>query len=160
MASEDEIELDASSVEITKKKKSTFSFTIRYKNVGYLEDKLKKQKRKLANGNEIPKKKRKKVEKQVEEEEQETNDDEEDDEIAEEDKVISNGKQNEMNKIIFIWICSGSMIPSGGNLTSVTFESLSERGVSDLTLKAISEMKLTTMTEIQAKSIGPLLEGR
>ena len=52
------------------------------------------------------------------------------------------------------------MIPSGGNLTSLTFESLAERGVSDLTLKAITEMKLTTMTEIQAKSIGPLLEGR
>ena len=52
------------------------------------------------------------------------------------------------------------MIPSGGNLTSVTFESLNERGVSALTLKAISEMKLTTMTEIRTKSIGPLLEGR
>ncbi|CAF4713505.1 unnamed protein product, partial [Rotaria socialis] len=49
---------------------------------------------------------------------------------------------------------------SGGNLTSVSFDSLSERGVSDSTIKAISEMKLTTMTEIQAKSIGPLLEGR
>ena len=54
----------------------------------------------------------------------------------------------------------GDVIPSGGSLTSLSFESLSERGVSDLTLKAISEMKLTTMTEIQAKSIGPLLEGR
>ncbi|CAF3391595.1 unnamed protein product [Rotaria sp. Silwood1] len=53
-----------------------------------------------------------------------------------------------------------SITPSGGHLTSVSFESLSERGVSDLTLKAINEMKLTTMTEIQAKSIGPLLEGR
>ena len=52
------------------------------------------------------------------------------------------------------------MIASGGSLTSLTFESLAERGVSDLTLKAITEMKLTTMTEIQAKSIGPLLEGR
>lgn len=45
-------------------------------------------------------------------------------------------------------------------MTSVTFDSLAERGVSDLTLKALKEMKLTTMTEIQAKSIGPLLEGR
>jgi len=53
-----------------------------------------------------------------------------------------------------------SVIPSGGHLTSLSFESLSERGVSDLTLKAINEMKLTTMTEIQAKAIGPLLEGR
>jgi superfamily II DNA/RNA helicase len=52
------------------------------------------------------------------------------------------------------------VIPSGGNLTSLSFESLSEHGVSDLTIKAINEMKLTTMTEIQAKSIGPLLEGR
>jgi superfamily II DNA/RNA helicase len=60
----------------------------------------------------------------------------------------------------FIFDIAGSVIPSGGNLTSLSFESLSERGVSDLTLKAISEMKLTTMTEIQAKSIGPLLEGR
>ena len=52
------------------------------------------------------------------------------------------------------------MIPSGGNLTSVTIESLSERGVSDLTLTVISEMKLTTLIEIQAESIGPLLEGQ
>ena len=54
----------------------------------------------------------------------------------------------------------GTYIPSGGHLTSVSFDSLSERGVSDLTIKAIQEMKLTTMTEIQAKAIGPLLEGR
>lgn len=51
-------------------------------------------------------------------------------------------------------------IPSGGTLSSVSFESLSERGVSELTLKGIKDMNLTTMTEIQAKSIGPLLEGR
>ena len=54
----------------------------------------------------------------------------------------------------------GTMTSSGGHLTSTTFESLSERGVSDLTIKALNEMKLSTMTEIQAKTIGPLLEGR
>jgi superfamily II DNA/RNA helicase len=62
--------------------------------------------------------------------------------------------------LILILLFLDSVIPSGGHLTSISFESLSERGVSDLTLKAIAEMKLTTMTEIQAKSIGPLLEGR
>ena len=54
----------------------------------------------------------------------------------------------------------GSVTNSGGHLTSVNFDSLSESNVSESTLKAIKEMNLTTMTEIQAKSIGPLLEGR
>ncbi len=62
--------------------------------------------------------------------------------------------------MVFYLHISGTFIPSGGSLTSLSFDSLSERDVSDSTLKAIKEMKLTTMTEIQAKSIGPLLEGR
>jgi ATP-dependent RNA helicase DDX18/HAS1 len=78
---------------------------------------------------------------------------------SEEEEINTDEDQNnttEENKIEI----TGSVIPSGGNLTSLSFESLSEHGVSDLTIKAINEMKLTTMTEIQAKSIGPLLEGR
>ena len=39
------------------------------------------------------------------------------------------------------------------------FKSLKDK-VSDLTLKAIEEMGFTTMTEIQSKTIEPLLEGR
>lgn len=37
------------------------------------------------------------------------------------------------------------------------FKSLIEKQVSDLTLKAIEEMKFTTMTEIQEKTVIPLL---
>ena len=40
-----------------------------------------------------------------------------------------------------------------------SFESLKE-SVSEKTLKAISEMGFTHMTEIQHKSIAPLLNGR
>jgi ATP-dependent RNA helicase DDX18/HAS1 len=40
------------------------------------------------------------------------------------------------------------------------FKSLIEKQVSDLTLKAIEEMKFTTMTEIQEKTVIPLLEGK
>lgn len=43
--------------------------------------------------------------------------------------------------------------------TDRTFSSLKDR-VSKETLKAIEEMEFSTMTEIQAKSIGPLLDGR
>lgn len=44
------------------------------------------------------------------------------------------------------------------DLTDLSFNSLKGR-VSDETLKAIAEMEFTTMTEIQAKSISPLLDG-
>lgn len=44
-------------------------------------------------------------------------------------------------------------------LVDRTFSSLNDR-VSKETLKAIDEMGFTTMTEIQAKSIAPLLDGR
>jgi ATP-dependent RNA helicase DDX18/HAS1 len=40
------------------------------------------------------------------------------------------------------------------------FKSLIEKQVSDLTLKAIEEMKFTTMTEIQEKTVIPLLDGK
>ncbi|CAF2390903.1 unnamed protein product [Rotaria sp. Silwood2] len=117
------------------------------------KDKLKKKKRKLDNGHEIVTINKKKAKKRkLEEKEEETNNDEDLPSTA-----IDENEDNitEETKIEII----GSITPSGGHLTSVSFETLSEKGVSDLTLKAISEMKLTTMTEIQAKSIGPLLEG-
>ncbi|XP_039260689.2 uncharacterized protein LOC120336946 [Styela clava] len=41
-----------------------------------------------------------------------------------------------------------------------SFASLAKLGVSDATLKSVSEMGFTHMTEIQHKSIPPLLEGR
>ncbi|CAF0944698.1 unnamed protein product [Adineta ricciae] len=109
------------------------------------KDKLKKKKRKLENGGETPtaskkQAKKRKLEEQKDEDEGESKSETE----YQEEKVET----------------TGAYIPSGGHLTSVSFDSLSERGVSDLTIKAIQEMKLTTMTEIQAKSIGPLLEGR
>ncbi|CAF1098055.1 unnamed protein product [Rotaria sordida] len=112
------------------------------------KDKLKKKKRKLDNSHEITTINKKKAKKRKLETEEINNDED-----------LSSTAINE-NKDETKIETSGSIIPSGGHLTSVSFESLSEKGVSDLTLKAINEMKLTTMTEIQAKSIGPLLEGR
>ena len=112
---------------------------------------LKKKKRKLEQGNETPavtKKttKKRKLEEPVEEE------------TAEDAPTTGKSFPLEWPEVMESF--SGTFTVSGGNLTSLSFESLLERGVSDLTLKAINEMKLTTMTEIQAKSIGPLLEGR
>ncbi|CAF0910417.1 unnamed protein product [Rotaria sordida] len=112
------------------------------------KDKLKKKKRKLDNSHEITTINKKKAKKRKLETEEINNDED-----------LSSTAINE-NKDETKIETSGSIIPSGGHLTSVSFESLSEKGVSDLTLKAINEMKLTTMTEIQAKSIVPLLEGR
>ncbi|UJR10738.1 hypothetical protein I4U23_014926 [Adineta vaga] len=137
MASDSENEMD-NTVQLHEKKK----------------DKLKKKKRKLENGSEaisINKKKvkKRKLEEQHEQEEEEEDDDDDGDEQNDENET----KEEKVET-------TGVYIPSGGHLTSVSFESLSERGVSDSTIKAINEMKLTTMTEIQAKSIGPLLEGR
>jgi hypothetical protein len=128
-----------------------------------LEEKLqKKKKRKLEQTNDstvsVNKKKVKKAKL-----EEETND--VDDEIDEENEVVQesnlNGKlvlQRSIETLSLIIV--GSVTNSGGYLTSTSFESLGERGVSESTLKALNDMKLTTMTEIQAKSIGPLLEGR
>lgn len=45
-------------------------------------------------------------------------------------------------------------------ITKKEFKSLAEKSVSEMTLKAIEEMKFTHMTEIQAKTIEPLLEGK
>ncbi|CAF1028282.1 unnamed protein product [Rotaria sordida] len=112
------------------------------------KDKLKKKKRKLDNSHEITTINKKKAKKRKLETEEINNDED-----------LSSTAINE-NKDETKIETSGSIIPSGGHLTSLSFESLSEKGVSDLTLKAINEMKLTTMTEIQAKSIVPLLEGR
>ncbi|CAF1095702.1 unnamed protein product [Rotaria sordida] len=112
------------------------------------KDKLKKKKRKLDNSHEITTINKKKAKKRKLETEEINND---------EDLSSTAIKENKDETKIET---SGSIIPSGGHLTSLSFESLSEKGVSDLTLKAINEMKLTTMTEIQAKSIVPLLEGR
>ena len=110
-----------------------------------------KNKRKLENASEPPSMPKKKVKKIQEETSNEIDE--------EKDNVEMTGKKRSFR-------CSsmkfrlGSVTNSGGHLTSTTFDSLSERGVSDSTIKALKEMKLTTMTEIQAKTIGPLLEGR
>ncbi|CAF0999709.1 unnamed protein product [Adineta ricciae] len=133
MASESENEMD-NLVEVPEKKK---------------KDKLKKKKRKLENGGETPAASKKQAKKRKLEEQK--------DEVEDEDEgesILETEYQEEKIET------TGAYIPSGGHLTSVSFDSLSERGVSDLTIKAIQEMKLTTMTEIQAKTIGPLLEGR
>lgn len=44
-------------------------------------------------------------------------------------------------------------------LSNCTFESLKDK-VCELTLRGISDMGFSTLTEIQARSIPPLLEGR
>lgn len=44
-------------------------------------------------------------------------------------------------------------------LSNCTFESLKDK-VCELTLKSIVDMGFSTLTEIQARSIPPLLEGR
>jgi len=56
-----------------------------------------------------------------------------------------------------------SAVPGSGIalsiLSSATFTSLADK-VCENTLKAVAEMGFTTLTEIQARSIPPLLEGR
>jgi ATP-dependent RNA helicase DDX18/HAS1 len=54
--------------------------------------------------------------------------------------------------------------PTSSSLVALTtkkeFKSLAEKEVSEMTLKAIEEMGFTHMTEIQAKTVEPLLDGK
>ena len=54
--------------------------------------------------------------------------------------------------------------PTSSSLVALTtkkeFKSLAEKEVSEMTLKAIDEMGFTHMTEIQAKTVEPLLDGK
>ena len=63
----------------------------------------------------------------------------------------------------FCWIVSGTVpgcdVAVAGILSDTSFSTLESR-VSDLTLRAVQDMGFDKMTEIQAKSIPHLLEGR
>ncbi|CAN9498026.1 unnamed protein product [Ophioblennius macclurei] len=119
--------------------------------------KKKKKKRKLTGATETPVEKKSKVVKEAEEDEEE-----EDEEAAnaDGDKPKENGAHTGEQ--------SGDdededqpELPSGltGAFEDTSFASLSEL-VSESTLKGVKEMGFEHMTEIQHKSIRPLLEGR
>lgn len=129
--------------------------------------KKKKKKRKLGDANEPPGVKKSKTVDMEEEEEsnEETTVDEEDGEQAsDEPEGAEDGKQDEEeddNDEDEEEEEEQPELPSGltGAFEDTSFASLADL-VSDNTLKAVQEMGFEHMTEIQHKSIRPLLEGR
>ncbi|TKS67524.1 ATP-dependent RNA helicase DDX18 [Collichthys lucidus] len=118
-----------------------------------------KKKRKLADTAEPPAEKKTKTVKEADEEDREEDDDEEKEEGADEgeeqaaDKPEGTSDEEEEE--------DQPELPSGltGAFEDTSFASLAEL-VSESTLKAVKEMGFEHMTEIQHKSIRPLLEGR
>ncbi|TKS67531.1 ATP-dependent RNA helicase DDX18 [Collichthys lucidus] len=118
-----------------------------------------KKKRKLADTAEPPAEKKTKTVKEADEEDREEDDDEEKEEGADEgeeqaaDKPEETSDEEEEE--------DQPELPSGltGAFEDTSFASLAEL-VSESTLKAVKEMGFEHMTEIQHKSIRPLLEGR
>ncbi|XP_073701490.1 ATP-dependent RNA helicase DDX18 [Garra rufa] len=131
--------------------------------------KKKKKKRKLdgAGDSTSSVKKVKKIKKQVEETTEASEEEEEeqqgDEECAEAEKVPENGNDDNEGSAEEDDDSDedGPQLPSGltGAFEDRSFASLSEV-VSENTLKGVKEMGFETMTEIQHKSIRPLLEGR
>uniref|UniRef100_UPI003AAFDE37 ATP-dependent RNA helicase DDX18 n=1 Tax=Centroberyx gerrardi TaxID=166262 RepID=UPI003AAFDE37 len=151
------------------------------------ETPLKKKKRKLANAAESPGGKKTKTQNEAEEEEEEEEgvkvaedaeqtidkpeeaadeeegdeddemeDEEDDDEEEEEDEESGDGEKEGDDEEE-----DGPELPTGltGAFEDTSFASLAEL-VSENTLKGVKEMGFEHMTEIQHKSIRPLLEGR
>ncbi|KAG2459568.1 DDX18 helicase, partial [Polypterus senegalus] len=121
----------------------------------------KKKKRKIQNGLEDAAVKKAKTQKQLDEEEDppEVVDDEENfadtaEQMAEDQSEGELGSESSENE-------NGPQLPSGltGAFEDTSFSSLSDM-VSENTLKGIKDMGFEEMTEIQHKSIRPLLEGR
>ncbi|XP_028139192.1 probable ATP-dependent RNA helicase pitchoune [Diabrotica virgifera virgifera] len=120
--------------------------------------------KRLQSNDEGPSKKKKKKNKKKKEkivEEEDTDEEQpEEDEIESdiEDQEIDNGEEDTDKKSDL-----GNKLPGSSAtleiLSKSTFDSLTDK-VCENTLKAIADMGFTTMTEIQAKSIPPLLEGR
>lgn len=102
------------------------------------------------------KKKKKKKEKMIEaEEESVSNTDETNDTSTNENSTLEDNIDDASNDNVNL---PGSAV--GLNVTNDTSFKALEETVCENTLKAIQEMGFTSMTEIQAKSIPPLLEGR
>ncbi|XP_072383017.1 probable ATP-dependent RNA helicase pitchoune [Diabrotica undecimpunctata] len=120
--------------------------------------------KRLQSNDEGPSKKKKKKNKKKKDkvvEEEETDEEEQmEGEIESEidDKEIINNEEDSDEKSDL-----GNKLPGSSAtleiLSKSTFDSLTDK-VCENTLKAIADMGFTTMTEIQAKSIPPLLEGR
>ncbi|XP_068185253.1 ATP-dependent RNA helicase DDX18 [Antennarius striatus] len=120
--------------------------------------KKKKKKRKLGDGSESPAEKKTKTEEEPDQEEEEAASSDGDEEATDEpegDRV--NGEEEEGKEAAE----DVPELPSGltGAFEDTSFSSL-EGLVSENTLKAVKEMGFEHMTEIQHKSIRPLLEGR
>ncbi|KAJ0177836.1 hypothetical protein K1T71_006709 [Dendrolimus kikuchii] len=111
----------------------------------------------INNKSEVPKKKPKKLKVEVkkETEEDDSNSSEETDSDGEEDtqhEIDTDNKEDTSNQLPGSSLCLGI-------LSDQKFSSL-EGKVCEATLMGIKDMGFTTMTEIQAKGIPPLLEGR
>ncbi|XP_071380926.1 ATP-dependent RNA helicase DDX18 isoform X3 [Centroberyx affinis] len=122
----------------------------------------KKKKRKLANAAESPGGKKTKTQNEAEEEEEEEEEgDEEDDEEEDEDDEDEDEESGDGEKEGDDEEEDGPELPTGltGAFEDTSFASLAEL-VSESTLKGVKEMGFEHMTEIQHKSIRPLLEGR
>nr|XP_020488829.1 ATP-dependent RNA helicase DDX18-like [Labrus bergylta] len=118
----------------------------------------KKKKRKLADKAESPAEKKTKTVKDADDDEEDEEDEEEGTADEDEDGEMSTEKPEESADDEEEDLPE---LPSGltGAFEDTSFASLAEL-VSDSTLKAVKEMGFEHMTEIQHKSIRPLLEGR
>ncbi|KAG6441249.1 probable ATP-dependent RNA helicase pitchoune [Manduca sexta] len=136
---------------ISQKTKESTEKTSEPENVS--EKDVKKRPLESKENGQVPKKKKKKEKPQVKEEPVEIKEEKEDPEndASEEENETENKTDNE-NQLPGSSLCLGI-------LSDQKFSSL-EGTVCEATLMGIKDMGFTTMTEIQAKAIPPLLEGR